>query len=106
MFNLLHVNQLYIIYRARLIDRTFSPGTESADVRLFREAEIPWDQLAFTSVNKTLSFYFEDRPRGRFPLRSGTIVPQQTGFRFEADPDDQLASVGRSGQTPAEQLIS
>ena len=93
MFNLLHVNQLYIIYRARLIDLTFSPGPESEDVRLFREADIPWDHLAFTSVHQTLSFFFEDRPHGRFPMRSGTIIPQETGFRFEAEPDDQLASV-------------
>lgn len=91
MFNLLHVNQLYIIYRARLIDLKFSPGPESADVRLFLEAEIPWEHLAFTSVHQTLSFFFEDRPSGRFPMRSGTIVPQEVGFRFEAGPDDQLA---------------
>lgn len=93
MFNLVHVNQLYIIYRARLIDLNFSPGPESTDVRLFRQAEIPWEHLAFTSVHQTLSFFFEDRTRGLFPMRSGTIVPQDVGFRYEAGPDDQLASV-------------
>ena len=91
LFNLLHVNQLYIIYRARLIDLKFSPGPESADVRLFKQAEIPWEQLAFTSVHQTVSFFFDDRSRGRCPLRSGTIVPQDVGFRYEAGPDDQLA---------------
>ena len=93
MFNLRYVNQLYIIYRARLVDLNFSPGPESMDVRLFREADIPWEHLAFTAVHQTLSFFFKDRSRGRFPMRSGTIVPQKAGFRYEAGPDDQLANV-------------
>ena len=94
MFNLLHVNQLYIIYRAQLVDLTFRPGPESEDVKLFREEDIPWEHLAFTSVQQTLRFFFKDRPDGRFPMRSGTIISQETGFRFEAEPDDQLISVG------------
>ena len=90
MFNLPHVNQLYIIFRARLEDLDFRPGPESEDVRLFTEREIPWDDLAFGTVRHTLSFWFRDRPTGRFPLRTGTIAPLAEGFRFEAGPDDQL----------------
>jgi ADP-ribose pyrophosphatase YjhB (NUDIX family) len=92
MFNLPHVNQLYIIFRARLTDLEFEPGPESEEVRLFAEQDIPWDELAFSTVRQTLRFFFRDRPEGRFPMRTGTIVPASSGFRFEAGPDDQLES--------------
>ncbi len=90
MFNLPHVNQIYIIYRARLQNLDFRPGPESEDVRLFAEQDIPWDDLAFGTVRQTLRFFFADRPGGRFPMRTGTIVPQADGFRFEPGPDDQI----------------
>ena len=90
MFNLPHVNQLYIIFRARLQKPEFSPGPESMDVRLFREEEIPWDELAFGTVRQTLKFFFADHRRDEYPLRSGTIIPQDGSYRFEAAPDDQL----------------
>ncbi|MFC1688634.1 NUDIX hydrolase [Pseudomonadota bacterium] len=90
MFNLPHVNQLYVIYRARLKNLDFRPGPESEDVRLFAEQDIPWDDLAFGAVRRTLRFFFGDRPGGRFPMRTGTIVPQADGFRFEPGPDDQI----------------
>ena len=90
LFNLPHVNQLYVIFRAVLPEPVFEPGPESEDVRLFAEQDIPWHELAFGTVRQTLKFFFEDRARGRFPLRAGTIVPQERGFRFEATPDDQL----------------
>ena len=90
MFNLPHVNQLYVIYRARLKNLDFRPGPESEDVRLFAEQDIPWDDLAFGTVRQTLRFFFGDRPGGRFPMRTGTIVPQAYGFRFEPGPDDQI----------------
>jgi ADP-ribose pyrophosphatase YjhB (NUDIX family) len=90
MFNLTHVNQLYIIFRARLEDLDFHPGPESEEVRLFTEHEIPWDELAFRTVRHTLKFFFHDRPQGRFPLRTGTVAPHGDGYRFEAGPNDQL----------------
>lgn len=93
MFNLPHVNQLYIIFRARLTELEFQPGPESEDVRLFAEEEIPWEDLAFNTVRQTLRFFFRDRPGGRFPMRTGTIAPQAEGFRFEPGPDDQLAAL-------------
>ncbi len=94
MFNLPHVNQLYIIFRARLMDLEFEPGYESEDVRLFTEKDIPWNNLAFGTVRQTLRFYFQDCRLNRFPMRSGTIVPNAKGFRFEAGPDDQLKFIG------------
>jgi len=90
MFNLPHVNQLYIIFRASLVDLEFEPGPESEDVCLFTEQDIPWNDLAFGTVRQTLTFFFADRALGQFPMRTGTIVPEERGFRFEPSPDDQL----------------
>jgi ADP-ribose pyrophosphatase YjhB (NUDIX family) len=74
LFNLPHINQLYLIYRASLLDLDFCPGVESLEVALFRQQGIPWDKLAFPVVKETLDLYWRDRPRGAFPLRSGTII--------------------------------
>jgi 8-oxo-dGTP pyrophosphatase MutT (NUDIX family) len=91
MFNLPHVNQVYILFRARLIDLEFEPGPESQDVGLFEEQAIPWSDLAFGTVSQSLKFFFADRRLGRYPMRAGTIIPAAGGFRFEACPNDQLS---------------
>ena len=49
-----HVNQVHIFYRARLLDLEFGAGAESLEVRLFRESEIPWPELAFRTIAATL----------------------------------------------------
>jgi hypothetical protein len=44
-----------VIFRARFTrEPTFCPGPESLDVRLFRWGEIPWNEIAFPSVNWAL----------------------------------------------------
>jgi ADP-ribose pyrophosphatase YjhB (NUDIX family) len=75
LYDLPHISQVYCLFRGRLLDLDFHPGAESLEVRLFREEEIPWDALAFTSIARTLRNYFEDRRRGQFPLRTGSIRP-------------------------------
>ena len=73
LFNLTHINQVYMLYRGQLIDLDFGPGEESLEVRLFSREELPWSELAFQVVCTTLRFYFEDQARGSFIVRSGTI---------------------------------
>ncbi len=79
LFNLPHINQVYLLFRARLLDLDVSPGVESLEVQLFREPEIPWDQLAFRTIRETLRHYYDDRRRGAFPLRTGDIGPPEKG---------------------------
>ncbi len=68
-----HVDQVHMFFHARLIDLEFDPGPESLEVRLFDETEIPWEQIAFRTVEQTLRWYFEDRRTGEFGLRSASI---------------------------------
>ena len=68
VLNVVRVGQVHFFYRARLEDTRFAPGPETIEARLFREDEIPWDDLAFRTVRLTLERYFEDRRTGRFGI--------------------------------------
>lgn len=69
LFNLPYINQVYWFFRAELANLDFAPGFESQEVKLFSEAEVPWDELAFTVVKSTLEYFFADRKCGKFPVR-------------------------------------
>lgn len=60
------VGQVHLYYRAQLTSELFDPGHETIEARLFREDEIPWDELAFHTVKETLLRYFSDYRAGRF----------------------------------------
>jgi len=77
VYSIPHISHVYMMFRARLLDTDFSPGVESLEVKLVRGDEIPWDQLAFTMVKRTLEHYLEDRKRGVFTPRFGDIRPPQ-----------------------------
>lgn len=78
LYNIPHINQVYILFRARLLDLDFSAGAESLETRLFSESEIPWGEIAFATVRNTLQHYYEDRRKGEYQFHMGTIerVPQ------------------------------
>ena len=73
LINIPDIDQVYLLFRARLLDLDFSAGQESLEVALFGEAEIPWDDMAFRTVRTTLEHYFEDRRAGEFPLHYGDL---------------------------------
>ena len=73
VLNVVKVGQVHFFYRADLRDTDFAPGPETIEARLFREDEVPWDELAFRTVRETLRFYFEDRRRGRFEVHCADI---------------------------------
>lgn len=66
LLNVIRVGQVHLFYQARLLSDTFNPGTETLEARLFKEDEIPWDDIAFRTVHITLERFFEDRRRGVF----------------------------------------
>src|SRR5436190_19010810 len=73
VISLPQINQLYVMFRARLLDLGFGPGQESLEVRLFDEAEIPWNELAFRTITRTLRNYFLDRKLGEFPVHVSAL---------------------------------
>ena len=67
------VGQVHLYYRARLTSDVFDPGHETLETRLFREDEIPWEELAFRTVRETLLRYFADQRAGRFGIHAFDI---------------------------------
>lgn len=68
VLNVVRVGQVHLFYRARMLGPELAPGPESLEARLFREDEVPWDELAFRTGRRTLELFFEDRRRGAFGL--------------------------------------
>lgn len=79
-FNLTHINQVYLFFRGELIEPGFAAGKESLEVKLFSREEIPWDELAFAVIRKTLEFHFADRERDHYPLRMEDIRASDPRF--------------------------
>lgn len=73
-YNLPHINQVHLFYRATLLDLDFAAGEESMDVALFRHEDIPWQEIAFPAVGNTLEHYFNDLPRNEFPIRAADVL--------------------------------
>ena len=73
LYNIPHINQVYMLFRARLLDLDFHPGAETLEARLFTEAETPWEEIAFLTVRNTLTHYYADRKKGEFGFHVGTI---------------------------------
>ncbi|KAK9855155.1 hypothetical protein WJX84_009653 [Apatococcus fuscideae] len=68
------IAQTYILFRAKLAaPYTYSPGAESLAVQFFEPHEIPFDQLAFSSVAITLEHYMQDCRQGTFRIHHGVI---------------------------------
>ena len=74
VLSVVRVGQVHLYFRARLLDTAFAPGPETIEARLFREDEIPWDELAFRTVRETLKYYFADRRLGHFEVHIGDIA--------------------------------
>ncbi len=66
LMNVPRVGQVHMYYRATLLSDQFNPGVETMEARLFSEAEVPWDELAFRTVKETLEHFFADRQQGQF----------------------------------------
>ena len=73
LYDIPHISQVYLMFRAKLTKPEYSISPESSDVRLFDENNIPWDDIAFAAIKKTLRQYFEDRTKGKFSFHVGTI---------------------------------
>lgn len=73
MYSLPYIDQVHLLFRARLLDLDFSPGQESLEVRLFSESEIPWDELAFRPIRLSLEHYFSERRMGAFSFHIGEL---------------------------------
>ena len=77
MVDIVHIHQIYLMFRSRLLAPDFYPTRESSEVKLFEEEDIPWDDIAFKVVEKTLQCYLKDRISGRFAFRTDRIEKRE-----------------------------
>ncbi|WP_025771253.1 NUDIX hydrolase [Thioalkalivibrio sp. HK1] len=59
------INQVYVMFRGRIVDGVFSPGQESLETKLFSPDDIPWQEIAFPSITRTLELWLRDRSKGK-----------------------------------------
>lgn len=79
------IGQSYIIFRAKLKTPHFAPGHESLECALFKLDEIPFEQIAFSSIRVALNMYVEDFKAGTFRVHHG-VIDKRPG----ASPSDPL----------------
>jgi len=78
LINVPHVHQVHLFYRATLLDLDYAAGIESLEVAMFTEAEIPWSEIAFPTIEYTLRAFFAEAKKvaaegGSFSLHTQDI---------------------------------
>ena len=75
VFDLPHISQVQVFYRAEMSEPVFAVGEESLEVGLFAQNQIPWAELAFPTVGRTLEYFFADRLEHNYPVRNECLGP-------------------------------
>jgi ADP-ribose pyrophosphatase YjhB (NUDIX family) len=73
-FDVPHIGQAYLMYRARLLHDDFQPGPESLEAKLVAPADIPWGELAFPVVRFALELMVEDLASGSFRVHHAALI--------------------------------
>ena len=73
LFNMTQINQIYYMFYGQLSDTNFDAGAESLEVKLVKEEDVPWDEIAFKVIRVTLERFFEDRRKGSFDYHMENI---------------------------------
>lgn len=83
LYNIPHISQVQIMYRAHLEKPEFSAGPESEEVRLFTWDDIPWSELAFPTVYWALHQFREIESRTSFiPFGNATDEMLKKSFNI------------------------
>ncbi|MDO5627329.1 MAG: NUDIX hydrolase [Mobilicoccus sp.] len=72
--DVVRAGQVHLFYRARLLDLDLSPGPETIENALFAPADIPWDELAFRTVRRTLELWVADRASGSYGMHAEQVA--------------------------------
>ena len=71
VFNVQHMHQVYIIYRAQFVQKNQEMGHESLAVKWFTEQTLPAEQLAYPAIKTMLLRHAKERKAGCFSLYQG-----------------------------------
>jgi ADP-ribose pyrophosphatase YjhB (NUDIX family) len=73
LYNMPQIAQVYLMFRAPMLNDRCGAGSETLEVRLFEESEIPWDNIAFKVIRETLRRFIADRAGNTFSFHIGDI---------------------------------
>lgn len=74
VYNLPHISQVHLIYRAKMTTPHHGAGPESIETGLFTWDQIPWDELAYPNVRWMLESWRERRGQTAFPPALGPVI--------------------------------
>jgi len=69
--NVTEARQVHLFFRGRLVGDEIGAGEESLETALYREEDIPWEEIAFRSGLFALRCFFEDRKNARTGMHLG-----------------------------------
>jgi len=76
VYNIPHISQVQLMYRARLLTPDIEAADETSEVGLFAWEEIPWDDLAFPSVEWALKHFHQVKGQSNFTTFCNTYERQ------------------------------
>ncbi len=87
-----HLSQVMVMYRARMTGPEHAPGVESQEAALFAWDDIPWDDLAFPSVRWGLERFHHDQVLA--------VVHKPLGDKNPPRPEEARSAVSKDRQLP------
>jgi ADP-ribose pyrophosphatase YjhB (NUDIX family) len=76
------MSEIYIGFRAMVVDPRIRIGPESTEARFFEEKDVPWERLAFKETIGYLQLFFRDRQRAGRAIHM-TRIDETGGYRRE-----------------------
>lgn len=59
VYNLPHANQVYLIFKAKMVGEELHTTLESTEIKFFAKDEIPWGDIAFSSNAFAIKKYID-----------------------------------------------
>ncbi|WP_428773926.1 NUDIX hydrolase [Vibrio sp.] len=72
IFSVPHMNQVYIIFRARFVSFVQPFGDETSEVSFVHKEDLPWNQLTYPAIGQILTRYINEEDHGQFGLYIGS----------------------------------
>jgi len=72
-FSIPRISQIYVIYLGNLANRHYCVGVETEAIQFFSHQDIPFNDIAFSSINGLLKHYVHDAKTKTFLFRDITL---------------------------------
>ena len=71
IFSVPQIDEVYIMFRAQLIEFSDEPGPETMAAKLLSPEEIPWDNIFYPAIKDILQRYIDEKAAGTFGMYMG-----------------------------------